>query len=344
MNLTNFIRRMPKTELHVHLEGAVQPATLLKLAKKNGIALPVSNEAEIREWYRFTGFPHFIDIYMAISNCICTPDDLEVVARDFLRGQAEQNIVYSEVIFTPYIHYLQKNMAFADQLAAIKRAVAWARDEFGIDMGIVVDIDRQTSAEKGVLVAEWAIGAKDNGVIALGLGGPEVGHPPEKHKAAFDLAFAAGLPSLPHAGETEGPASIWGALDTLHPCRILHGVRCVEDAALIERLREMQIPLDVCPVSNICLGVFPSIEEHPLPKLIEDGLFVTISSDDPPMFNTSLTNEYLVIAETFGFDAETIQALVMNGITASLLGDGAKATLVKRFEREFKELRGELVG
>ena len=284
MNLADFIRRMPKTELHVHLEGAVQPTTLLALAEKNGIALPVRSEAEIRDWYRFTDFAHFIDIYSAISSCIHTPADLEWVAREFLRGQAAQNIVYSEVIFTPYTHYLQKQMAFEDQLAAIQRAVMWARDEFAIDMGIVVDIDRHTTPEQGVTVADWAIGSMHDGVIALGLGGPEVGHPPQKHQPAFDRAFAARLPALPHAGETEGPASIWGALDTLHPRRILHGVRCIEDAALVERLRDLQIPLDVCPISNICLGVFPSLEQHPLPKLLDAGLFVTINSDDPPMF------------------------------------------------------------
>ena len=342
MNLADFIRRMPKVELHVHLEGAVQPATLLRLAEKNGIALPARREAELRQWYVFRDFPHFIDIYLAISSCIRTPDDLEWVAREFLRGQAAQHIVYSEVIFTPYTHYLLKKMPFADQLAAINRAIAWAQSEFGIDMGIVVDIDRQTSVEEGLLVAGWAIGAMHDGVIALGLGGPEVGHPPQKHKAAFDRAYAVGLPALPHAGETEGPASIWGALDTLHPRRILHGVRCIEDAALVERLRDLQIPLDVCPVSNICLSVFPSIKAHPLPKLIEAGLFVTINSDDPPMFNTSLTNEYLTIAETFGFDTEMIQRLVMNGIKASLLGKGAKWDLAARFEREFAELRGQL--
>jgi adenosine deaminase len=154
VNLPQFIEQMPKVELHVHLEGAIQPATLLQLARKNGITLPVNTEAEIREWYRFTDFAHFIEIYFAISECIHTADDLEFVAREFLRGQAAQNTAYSEVIFTPYIHYMQKAMPFADQLAAIKRAVAWARGEFGIDMGIVVDIDRQTTPEQGVTVAE----------------------------------------------------------------------------------------------------------------------------------------------------------------------------------------------
>jgi adenosine deaminase len=343
MNLAQMIRQMPKVELHVHLEGAVQPATLLHLAQKNGITLPVTTEEEVRDWYTFTDFAHFIEIYFAISECICTADDLEYVAREFLRGQAEQNIVYSEVIFTPYIHVLQKGLSFRDQLEAIKRAVAWARQELGTDMGIVVDIDRQTTPEEGVLVAQWVIDAQDD-VIGLGLGGPEIGHPPQKHQAAFDLAYQAGMPALIHAGETDGPASVWGAIETLHPKRILHGVRCVEDPALVERLREMQIALDVCPVSNICLSVYPSIEAHPLPYLLEQGLNLTINSDDPPMFNTSLTNEYLTIAETFGLSGETIRGLVMSGVENSLLKPDAKVRMRAQFEQAFAGLLGQLEG
>jgi adenosine deaminase len=250
MNLTDLIRQMPKVELHVHLEGAVQPATLLKLARRNHVRLPVQTEEQVRGWYQFTDFSHFVEVYWAVSECICTPDDLESVARDFLLGQARQNILYSEVIFTPHLHYVQKNMPFKDQLAAIRRAVAWARQTLAVDMGIVVDISRETTPEEGLLVAGWAIGAMGDGVIALGLGGPEVGHPPQKHRQAFQRAHDAGLPSLPHAGETDGPASVWGALEALYPSRILHGVRGMEDSALI----------DVCPTSNICLKVFRSIE------------------------------------------------------------------------------------
>lgn len=344
MNLTQLIEQMPKVELHVHLEGAVQPATLLHLARKNGITLPVTTEAEVRQWYTFTDFAHFVEIYFAISECIETPDDLEYVAREFLRGQAAQNILYSEVIFTPYIHYMQKGVSFRDQLAAIQRAIAWARRELGVTMAMVVDIDRQTTPEEGVTVAHWAISAmhEHDGVIGLGLGGPEIGHPPQKHQPAFDLAYEAGLPALIHAGETEGPASIWGALATLHPHRILHGVRCIEDPSLVDRLAELQIALDVCPVSNLCLNVFPSIEQHPLPYLIQRGLNITINSDDPPMFNTSLTNDYQVIAKAFDLDAETIRTLSLSAVENSLLPAEAKASLLRRFERDFDRLTAEL--
>jgi len=182
----------------------------------------------------------------------------------------------------------------------------------------------------------------NNGVIALGLGGPEIGNPPELYQGTFERAQAAGLPSLPHAGETEGPQSIWGAINSLSAVRIGHGVRCLEDPALVAFLRENQIPLDVSPTSNVCLGVVPTLAEHPLPKLLEEGLFVTINSDDPPMFNTTLTGEYLQIAKTFGFDINQIKQFVINGVRASLLSPDAKRALEVDVKEEFTVLENEL--
>jgi adenosine deaminase len=152
----------------------------------------------------------------------------------------------------------------------------------------------------------------------------------------------AGLPSLPHAGETEGPHSIWGAINALSAVRIGHGVRCLEDPELVTFLREKQIPLDVCPSSNVCLRVVPALSDHPLPKLIEEGLLVTINSDDPPMFNTTLTDEYLRISETFGFDVAQIKQFVMNGIQASLLPSDRKDTLGNECRKQFAELENEI--
>ena len=341
MSLTEFIRAMPKVELHVHLEGSIQPATLLELAQRNQVELPATTKAGLKEWYTFHDFAHFIEIYLAISQCLCTPDDLELIAREFLRGQATQNIRYSEVTFTPYTHYsFNRHLAFADQLAAINRARAWAKSELGVTMGMVPDISRNVQpVEHSLLVAEWAISGKDHGIVAFGLGGPEPGYPPELFEAAFTKAREAGLPGVPHAGETVGPQSVWGALQSLHAVRLGHGVRCLEDPQLVAYLREKQIPLEVCPTSNICLGVAPSLAEHPLPKLLAEGLSVTINSDDPPMFNTTLTNEYHRIAEAFGFDQQVIETLVMNAVRASLLPAARRAEMEAEFRAEFARLR-----
>ncbi|HRC76110.1 MAG TPA: hypothetical protein PLO33_10560, partial [Kouleothrix sp.] len=178
MSLTTYIAAMPKVELHVHLEGSVRPETLLELARRHGMPLPAQTVAGLREWYTFTDFGHFIQVYRLLSACIRTTDDIELVAREFLAGQAAQNVRYSEVTYTAYTHYAQKGLPFADQLAALNRARAWAVRELGVDMGLIVDIDRSMPAEDSLLVADWAIGAAGNGVVALGLGGPEVGHPP----------------------------------------------------------------------------------------------------------------------------------------------------------------------
>ncbi|HWQ36460.1 MAG TPA: adenosine deaminase [Blastocatellia bacterium] len=344
MSLSEFIRRMPKVELHVHLEGSIQPETLLTLARRNDVELPATTVEGLREWYRFRDFAHFIEVYIAISRCICTPDDLELIAREFLRGQAAQNIRYSEVTFTPYTHYaFNRHIPFAEQLAALNRARAWAERELGVTMGLVTDIARNVQpTDHSLLVAEWAISGKDDGVVAFGLGGPEVGWPPELFEAAFAKARAAGLPGVPHAGETVGPESIRGALDSLQAVRIGHGVRCLEDPKLVEALRERQIPLEVCPTSNICLGVFPALEAHPLPRLIDEGLCVTINSDDPPMFNTTLTDEYLRIAATFGFDEQTIEQLVLNGVRATLLPEERRTEMERWFAAELARLRQEL--
>jgi adenosine deaminase len=200
MSLESFIQAMPKVELHVHLEGSIQPETLLVLARRNGVTLPAETPAGLRTWYNFTDFPHFIEIYLAMSSCLRTPDDIELIAREFLSGQAAQNIRYSEVTYTAFTHYQERQIPFPDQLAALNRARAWAEAELGVAMGLVIDIPRMITPEEGLLVADWAIAGQGDGVIAFGLGGPEVGHPPEKFKVAFDRARAAGLPSVPHLG------------------------------------------------------------------------------------------------------------------------------------------------
>lgn len=341
MSLESYIRAMPKVELHVHLEGAIRPETLLELARRNSMALPYGTVEGLRRWYVFRNFPHFVEIYVAISSCLKTADDIELIAREFLAGQAEQNCRFTEVTYTAYTIYQVSKISFADQIAAINRVRAWAQRELGVDMTLTVDIAREVKPEIGLVTADWAISAFGNGVSALGLGGYEVGNPPEKFREAFDRATAAGVPSVPHAGETAGAESIWGALESLHAVRIGHGVRCPDDPALIEHLRAHQIPLEVCPTSNVCLDVVPDIAEHPIERLIDAGLYITLNSDDPPMFNTTLTDEYLKCAAAFGWDAARCEWLSLNALRASLLSPDRKAALEQEFRAEFVRLRHE---
>ena len=205
-------------------------------------------------------------------------------------------------------------------------------------MGVIMDIPRLTDPESGLMIAEWMIERYGDGLIALGLGGPEVDHPPEKFQAAFERVRAAGIPCILHAGETVGPSSIWSAIRVADTKRIGHGVRAIEDPELITCLRETQIPLEVCPTSNICLKVYPSLEEHSLPKLMEEGLYITINSDDPPMFNTTLTNEFIIGHQAFGWDFEQIQKFILNAVRVTLLPERERRTMQALFEEDFENL------
>jgi adenosine deaminase len=337
--IEDFITHMPKVELHVHLEGSVRPRTLLKLAKRHHVVLPAATIEDLRKWYTFRDFDHFIEIYLTISDCLRTADDIELITREFLENQAQQNIVYSEVTFTPHNQFVANRLGFPGQLAAVNRARAWGEEALGVRMGIIIDIPRTVTPQKGEVVADWVIERYGDGVIACGLGGPERGNPPERFQSAFDKVRRAGIPCILHAGETEGPTSIWSALHVADSRRIGHGVRAVEDANLLAYLREKQIPLEVCPSSNICLKVFPSMAEHSLPRLMEAGLYLTINSDDPPMFNTTLTNEYRLGHQYFNWGPDTIQQLVLDAVQATLLPDEERAAMVQEFQMAFERLK-----
>jgi adenosine deaminase len=340
MTIEEFIAAMPKVELHVHLEGSIRPQTLLALAKHHGVSLPADSVEDLQSWYRFTDFAHFIDVYATTVSCLRSADDVELITREVLLGQKAQNIMHSEVTYTPFPLYRDRRISFNEQLAAINRARAWGEKELGVSMTLTVDISReQVNESESLAIADWAISGLGQGVTGFGLGGPEVGYPPALFQKAFARAREAGLASVPHAGETEGPDSIWGALHDLGADRIGHGVRCLEDDRLVAELRDRRLPLEVCPTSNACLGVFADLASHPLPRMIEQGLFVTINSDDPPIFNTSLTNEYIKVAQVFHLDAEMIERLAWNGLHASVMPEAKRGTLEQQFRIQFERLR-----
>jgi adenosine deaminase len=311
---------------------------LLKLARRNQVPLPYDNVEDLRQWYVFRDFPHFVEIYIKLSSCINSTDDLELIAREFLQGQADQNIRYTEATYTAYTIYQYCGISFDDQFAALNRARLWAEETLGVTMNLIVDIAREVTPAVGMVTAEQVIKNLGNCVCALGLGGYEVGHPPEKFKEAFERAQAAGVPCILHAGETGGADSIWSALRVGKSRRIGHGVRCLEDETLVDYLREHQIPLEVCPTSNVCLNVATSIAEHPIQTLIEKGVYVTVNSDDPPMFNTTLTDEFLKCAEAFGWGKFLCQNLTMNAVRASLLPDPAKSALERSVRSDLARL------
>jgi adenosine deaminase len=228
-------------------------------------------------------------------------------------------------------------------LEGLNTGRAQACAEFGVDWRWVFDISRN-NPETQDQVVRIALAARDQGVVALGLGGTEADFPPELFTQAFEQACQAGLPRVPHAGETAGPRSMWSALHLLHADRLGHGVRCVEDPALMNHLREHQVPLEICPTSNIRLDVYPDYGGHPLRRLWDEGLLVTINSDDPPMFGTDLNHEYEVLMDHFGFSADELERVSLNALQASFLAPVDQARMEAEFRAEFARLREDLQG
>ena len=338
VDLHAFARQMPKVELHVHLEGSIRPATLLQLAERNSFALPAQDVEGLRDFYRFRDFAHFIEVYVTITRCLQAPDDYHLIAYEFGADCARQNVRYAEVTFSIFTNATYAHLPWQAIVDGLNAGRAQACAEFGVDWRWVFDIVRDVPHTQEQVV-EIAIAAQDQGVIALGLGGSEKGFPPKLFVQSFERARQAGLHSVPHAGEIAGPESVWNALRLLYAERIGHGVRCEEDPALVDYLRERQIPLEMCPTSNICLGVFPSYEAHPLRWLWDEGLFVTVNSDDPPLFNTDLNHEYEVLIDQFGFTADELEQVSLNALRASFLPQAAKTQLETEFRAEFARLR-----
>lgn len=337
LDLDAFIRQMPKAELHVHLEGSAQPATLLALARRNGVALPFADEAAVRAWYRFRDFNHFIAIYDTICECIHTADDLALLTYELGVAAASENIRYLEVTVTTNAR-LRRGLSLDDQLAGVRAGAARARDAYGVRMRFIPDIVPEQSITEAWNLVRWAVAQQDNDVCALGVAGKEVGRDNEALAPLFAYARDAGLPRTPHAGETVGPHLVWEAIALLHADRIGHGVRAIEDPKLIDTLYAMQIPLEICPTSNVLLGIYPSLSAHPVRQLWDAGVYVTVNTDDPPMFGASLTDEYRNLAAVHGFTRDELTQLSLNAARAAFLPAQEKAALVADFEAELAKI------
>lgn len=329
MSLDTFLLRMPKVELHVHLEGAMRPAVLLELARRNGVRLPADDEAGLARWFRFRDFEHFVQVYLTCSRALRTPEDFRLLALDFLEEQARQNILHTEAHFTIGTH-LTNGANGGEVLDALAEAIREGEERLGVRLRLIPDIVRNVPHLADATL-EWAIAGQGRGVVALGLSGSESRFPSAPFREHFAAAARAGLHCVAHAGEHAGPESIRSVLEDCGAERIGHGVRAIEDPALVEELRERGIPLEVCPSSNVCLGVVPDLEHHPFDRLVRAGCRVTVNSDDPPFFSTTLTDEYLRLARTFGYGPEELLELSRAGLRAAFLSAEERAALEARF-------------
>jgi aminodeoxyfutalosine deaminase len=346
-NVRQYLAAIPKAELHVHLEGAIQPETLLMLAKRNGVDLPGKNTKELRQWFIFKDFPHFAEIFLSIPQCLKTAEDYELVTYRFAAEMKRQNIRYSEVTFSPGNHHFLSGVDHDVYFSGLQRGRMRARADFGVEIQWVFDIvrdiaditERRKRADYTVKVAVEGI---EEGVVALGLGGNETVGRPEQFIPWFDQARAAGLHSVPHAGEFAGPDSIREALRYLGAERIGHGVRSIEDPEVVHYLSGHYIPLEISPASNICLGVYENYEAHPLSALYHAGVPVTVNSDDPPLFNTTLNDNIELLFSAFHLSLNDIDEIILNGVRHSFLPRERKEAMETEFLAEMDRLRNSL--
>jgi len=343
--IERFITVMPKVELHLHLEGAVRPATLLELSQRHGIGLPAVDEPGIADYFRFRNFAHFIEIYMAICECLRTPEDFARIVEELGEDAAAQHLRYLEVHFNPEPHVRKRGLTFDAMMNGMNRGRVAVRERHGVEMRWIADGVRD--AESGPIsvmtTVDWISGLRpDDGVVALGLGGAEIGHPPGEFAAAFERAREAGLHTVAHAGETTGPEAIWSTLRELKVERIGHGVSAIDDPLLIEHLIASSVPLEICPTSNVRTRVVNRYEDHPFRRLDEAGVCVTVNTDDPALFGCTLTDEYRVLWRNFGYGIDDLKRISLNAVEASFLSPAAKRWLASTFRAEWKTIESTL--
>jgi aminodeoxyfutalosine deaminase len=312
----------PKIELHVHLEGTVGPETLLEIARRNDYPLPADTVNGLARLYDYRDFAHFIEVWILTTNALRTHADFWQVVVDYAEEAAGHGAVYIEGIFSP-AERARRGVDWDEMFSGYCDGAQEARELHGVEVRLTPDIFRGATEDEAAQVGGYSAKYRDRGVVAVGLGGLEAEYPPEGYAAVFERVRAEGLGSVPHAGEVAGPASIRGALDALGADRIRHGIRAVDDPQLLEELREREIVLDVCPISNVRTGAVGSLDDHPLRQLLEAGVRCSISTDDPAMFDTDLSREYEAAAG-LGADPRTAYDA---GLAGALCDDATRDRL-----------------
>jgi aminodeoxyfutalosine deaminase len=312
----------PKIELHVHLEGTVRPAALIEIADRNGLTLPAHGVDELAELYRFRDFDHFIELWMLTTHVIRTEVDFRQVVVSYAREAAGHGAVYIEGIFTPAERVLG-GASWDEVFTGFCDGADEAKEETGVEVRLTPDIPRGFPVEAAFETAHYSLKYRERGIVGLGLGGRESGFPPEPFAPAFRIAKEGGLASVPHAGETEGVASIRGALDALGADRLRHGIRAADNPRLLEELAARAIVCDVCPVSNLRTRAVDSLDAHPLSVMLDAGVLCSVSTDDPAMFDTDLTREYETAARLGLSAREAYRA----GVAGALCDDEISAAL-----------------
>jgi adenine deaminase len=321
-DLAGLAWNLPKAELHLHIEGTLEPELMFELSRRNAISLPYASVDDVRRAYVFSDLQSFLDIYYAGCAVLLKEQDFYDLTWAYLRRAASQDVRHAEIFFDPQTH-TERGVAFETVINGIHRALEVGRDRLGISSGLILCFLRHLSEASAFRTLEEALPYR-RWLVGVGLDSSEVGHPPSKFRAVYQRARESGLRCVAHAGEEGPPDYVWEALDLLEVERIDHGVRCLEDDRLVGRLVEEQVPLTVCPLSNVKLRLFPALEQHNLKRLLERGLVVTVNSDDPAYFGGYIAENYAASAAALALGADDVVTLARNSFNASFLSQDLK--------------------
>ncbi len=326
MDIASFVRALPKAELHLHIEGTLEPEMMFEFASRNDINLPFADVEEVRAAYEFSNLQSFLDIYYQGAAVLVAEQDFYDLMFAYLERAVADGVRRAEIFFDPQTH-TERGVDFSVFMDGFTRAIEAGRRQWGISAALIMCFLRHLPGEAAVVTWEEAEPYVDQ-VIAVGLDSGEVGNPPERFAEAYQLARDAGLHAVAHAGEEGPPAYIIGALDTLGAERIDHGVRCTDDPELVARLANEQIPLTMCPLSNLKLRVFNQLADHNLKDLLDQGVLVTVNSDDPAYFGGYVLDNYIAIAAALDLSRDDLVTLARNSLKATFLTDGEKSALL----------------
>ena len=331
MSVAEKIRALPKVEIHLHLEGSIPIPALWELVKKYDGAKEVSDIAALEDKFRYRDFPHFIETWMWKNGYIREYDDFTFIASAVAEDLAAQNVRYVEAFHSPGDFHMLHGLDVARITEAMRRGLDEHRDR--IEVRLIADLTRDFGPERGQAWLDEIAGTESMHIVGIGIGGSEQDHPPEPYRNVYQNARARGLHTTAHAGEAAGPESIWGAVRALEVDRIGHGTRAVEDDELVSYLRETRLPVEMCPISNVRTAVVESIEAHPIRRFFDEGLLVSVNTDDPKMFDTSLEEEYVALVEQLGFTFDDVKKLIENAIDSTWADDATKMRLKQELER-----------
>jgi adenosine deaminase len=326
----SLIRKLPKAEMHIHLEGSFEPELMFALADRNRVQLAYESVDEVRRAYQFTDLQSFLTIYYAAARALQKEPDFYDLTWAYLERAHAQNVRHVEPFFDPQTH-TDRGIALETVVAGITRALADGERRLGISWRLIMCFLRDLPADAAMRTLEQALPFRDR-ITGVGLDSAEAGHPPADFAAVFERARREGLRVVAHAGEEGPPDYIWQALDALKVSRIDHGVRCMEDPRLVDRLVADRVPLTVCPLSNVKLRVFKTLADHPVKRMLDRGLCVTLNSDDPAYFGGYILDNYLAVAKTFALSRAEIGTIARNAIQATFLDEAGKRTLLGELE------------